>query len=203
VLLATTGLFAAAGAYWWFASSRDPFAQLEEIDSSHAGDGVRLSETGPFPAGTTPADQLRSIDEQLRAHPNDLTLLSQKIHLGLEYAPGVAAQECRRILEQSPGNYFALHHAAMAYLAMTNLDRALHFASKALQAHDTIEARFVAGHVFYAKGDFPNALNHYRAILAKNPHDAAAKVYVEKAERALATRHGATERARVKLGSPN
>jgi hypothetical protein len=57
-----------------------------------------------------------------------------------------------------------------------------------LQTRDTVEARFVAGHIFYAKRNFPGALQHYRAILEKNPQDEAARSFVEKTERALAAR---------------
>ncbi|HNW45765.1 MAG TPA: hypothetical protein PKI19_14800, partial [Elusimicrobiales bacterium] len=46
----------------------------------------------------------------------------------------------------------------MAYLEMTNIDRAMHYAGKALQARDAPEVRFVAGHALYAAGDFAGAL---------------------------------------------
>jgi tetratricopeptide (TPR) repeat protein len=194
LVLGCVALFRSGGAH-------DPFSELEEDHEFHDKVGAVLNT--PRQHGGTPEEQLRVVDEQLRADPNNASLIASKIHLGLECAPAAAAQECRRILEQSPGNYFALHHAAMAYLAMTNLDRALHFASKSLQARDTIEARFVAGHVFYAKGDFPNALNHYRTILEKNPTDGTARAYVEKTERALAAGPVATKRPHINLASPN
>lgn len=188
-LLAGFMLIAAAGTAWRFAGSRDRFAGLEEQES----DGLHGLRDTPANSvvtadGLTPAEQLRQLDEQLRADPRNPALLATKIHLGLEYAPALAVEECEHILRQSPGNYFALHHAAMAFLAMTNLDRALLYAARALQARDTPEAHFVVGHVFYAKGDFPNALKHYRMILTNNPKDEAAQAYVEKTERALAAR---------------
>jgi tetratricopeptide (TPR) repeat protein len=178
------GLLLVAGAVaWWVSRAKDPFARLEEHDGSHEISEPAAASVAP---GASVTEQFRQLDEQLRAAPRDPALLAAKIHLGLESAPSVAAEECRRILAESPRNYFALHHAAMAYLAMTNLDRALHYAGAALQVRDTPEARFVAGHVFYARGDFPNALKHYRAVLALNPSDTAVSGFIAKTDRAMA-----------------
>lgn len=185
VLLVAGSLLVVVAAGLWRTRPNDPFAQLEEHDEAHDNEANSAVQ---FPPGVAPADQLRAIEDRLRVDPKNLALLSQKIHLGLEYAPQVAVEECRRILQQTPENYFALHHAAMAYLAITNLDRAMYYAAKALQVRDTPEAHFVAGHIFYAKGDFTGALNHYRTVLKMNPRDEAARGFVEKTERALATR---------------
>lgn len=188
VVLAVLVSVTIGGAIWSLTSSHDPFAELDAQEETHTAHNSLLDETNRTTYGLSPSEQLRQIDLQLQTSSNNPALLAAKIHLGLEYAPSVAAQECRRILEQSPNNYFALHHAAMAYLAMTNLDRAMHYAAQALQVRDTPEAHFVAGHIFYAKGNFPSALQHYRTVLEKNPQEETARGFVEKAERAMAPR---------------
>jgi tetratricopeptide (TPR) repeat protein len=188
LLAVFTGLLLiVAVAAWWWMRADDPYAGLDDAESD-ASHGVTESGALHLAADGTPAERLRRLDEQLRSDPRNPTVLADKIHVALEYAPASAAEECRRILAESPLNYFALHHAAMAYLATTNLDRALYYAAAALQVRDTVEAHFVAGHTFYAKGDFPNALKHYRAASAKDPQNDSARDYVTKAERAMAAK---------------
>jgi tetratricopeptide (TPR) repeat protein len=168
---------------WWVRRTADPYAALAEIEShgTHVHDFVP-----PAAAGVTPAMQLEELGTSLRSDPDNPRLLSARIHLALEQDPAVAVEECRRILARSPRNYFALHHAAMAYLQMTNLERALHFAARTLEVRDTTEGRFVAGHVLYARSDYAGALEHYRTILAREPGHDAALHYVRKTEQALA-----------------
>ena len=140
-------------------------------EAGHGGghdEGVRTP-------GNTVAEQFSYLDEQLARDPRDARWLAAKVHLGLEHDPARALEVCRRVLEESPRNYFALHHAAMASLALGQLEQAMVFAGAALRERDTLETRLVAGHVFLARGDDTNALRQYQAAAALPPGDGAVK----------------------------
>jgi Tfp pilus assembly protein PilF len=138
-------------------------------EAGHGGghyEGVRTP-------GNTVAEQFSYLDEQLARDPRDARWLAAKVHLGLEHDPARALEVCRRVLEESPRNYFALHHAAMASLALGQLEQAMIFAGGALRERDTPEARLVAGHVFLARGDDTHAMRQYETAAALRPGDGA------------------------------
>lgn len=169
--------------WYWHQAGNDLASELDRLETQ----GSHGQDDDSHVSSAIPAsERLRELEVRLQRDPDNAQLVSEKIHLAIEHAPQAAVDECLRILARSPQNFFALHHAAMAYLEMTNIDRAMHYAGKALQARDAPEVRFVAGHALYAAGDFAGALRHYRIILSRQPQDDHARQCVERAEAALA-----------------
>jgi tetratricopeptide (TPR) repeat protein len=169
----------ASAVYCYEQLPHDPYRKLKE-QAGDAVNGQRLAE-GRRWAGKEPTPhELRvafsNLDEQLKKNPYNVVALSEEVHLGLDYAPEVAAAACDRVLQRSPKNYFALVHGARAYLALTNLNRAIYYAAKAVQVQDCPEARSLFGDVLYAEGNTNAARKQYNAALSMNSQDEVARL---------------------------
>ncbi len=129
---------------------------------------------------------LKEIDRRLETEPDNKRLRGAKVHIGLDYEPTVAIRECEKLLRDNPRDYFALTHLAYGHYSNGEMERAVHFATAALNQEETEGLLVLIGHAHFQRRKFSLARDHYQRALAIKPASEAAKLGLSRAEAQLA-----------------
>lgn len=124
--------------------------------------------------------RLDEVDQALDRSPEDIDLIWERIHIGLAHQPEIAIRDCQQLLAKDGTDWSATLHLAMAYMQDGDLDRAMHYAARALKLSDNSASHNMVAHVFYRRGEMKPALRHFRRSVELDPANSDSQQAVDR-----------------------
>ncbi len=171
-ILAAAGLVLAFAAWQAFRPETKPEPFVCPFHPHHEGEHAHHAPVEPT-WKSLDAHQglalLADLKARHEADPKDMTLLSEWMHVALDFDPATALRISEDLLAKDPDNLFALHHGALALMHLQKPQAALAYATRCLSLDDTAENRTIVGHIHRLMGQETHAMAFFGKALELDP----------------------------------